>query len=220
MENGINEMPRYEVQKVRAKNDRFTVSYTENYQDANFKNEVGKASEQYIHADLKYAFGLFKPRVATICEMAEADRVSVEDPSDEDLNVTLENIVITGYSKAGSNENAGVCIMAQRILRTRQVLNITTPFTRFVDESGDGYPYGGALKSVVERCDYEVDAYLFEEKWGLKQLELEFEGNGETSEIKPKKRGCKKKAQEVEDFGEPEGAGEGVREAELEEMPL
>jgi hypothetical protein len=220
MEKSIHETPRFEVRKVKVKNDQLTADYTEKYPDANYKNEVTKASEQYIHPDLKYALGLLKPHVALICEMPEAGSVKdVTSPSDGELNETLDRIIVTGYSKGGNDDSAGVCIIAQRILKTGQVLNITTPFTKFDDEIGDGYPYGGALKSVVERCDYEVDAYLFEEKWGLKQLELEFESDGETSEIRPKKRGRKKKVQGVEGFGEPEEAGEGVREVELE-MPL
>jgi hypothetical protein len=198
MENN-NETPRYEVQKVKAKNGQLTVDYTEFYQDANYKNEVAKTSEQYIHQDLKYALGLLKPHVASICEMKEAAAVNVENPSDEDLNVTLDKIIITGYSKGGSDDSAGACIIAQRILKTGQVLNITTPFTKFNDETGDGYSHGEALQSVIKRCDYEVDAYLFEGKCGFKQLTFDFDG--ETTEPeKPKKRGRKKK----ETFDDPE----------------
>jgi hypothetical protein len=211
MENN-NEAPRYEVQKVKAKNGQLTVDYTEHYQDANYKNEVTKTSEQYIHQDLKYALGLLKTHVAAICEMPEAALVNIKNPTDEDLNVTLDKIVITGYSKGGSDDSAGACIIAQRILKTGQVLNITTPFTKFNNETDDGYPHGGALLSAVERCDYEVDAYLFEGKCGFKQLSLDFDG--ETAEAeKPKKRGRKKK----ETFDEPESTENEIQEVEFEE---
>jgi hypothetical protein len=209
MEN--NETPRCEIRKVKAKNGQLTVDYTEHYRDANYKNEITKTSEQYFHQDLKYAPNLFKTHAAAICEMPESGSVNIENPSDEDLNVTLEKIVITGYSKGGSDESAGVCIIAQRILKTGQVLNITTPFTKFNDETGEGYSHGESLRSVTERCDYEVDAYLFEGKFGFKQLSIDFDF--EEPEEKPKKRGRKKK----ETFDEPESTESEIQEVEFEE---
>jgi hypothetical protein len=218
----INETPRYEVQKVKVKNGQLTVDYTESYSDANYKNEVVKTSEQYVHADLKYALRLLKPHAVAICEMPEAGKINVADPSEEDLVDTLDKIIITGYSKSGSDDNAGVCIIAQRILKTGQILNVTTPFTKFYGEAGDGYPYGEELQSVVKRCDYEVDAYLFEGKFGAKQLSLDFDfGGDEAAEEKPKKRGRKKKASAEE----PDASGESgtereIMEVEFEELPM
>jgi hypothetical protein len=213
------EAPLNGVKKVKIKNDQLTVEYTEKFADANYSNNVTKESEQYVHSDLKYAFGLLKPHVAAICEMPEAKKINVSEPSETDLNVTLDKIIVTGYSKGGTNENAGVCITAQRILKTGQILNITTPFTKFQDETVDGYGYGNELWQTVNRCDYEVDAYLFEGKWGIKQLSLDFDTpEGETAaatEEKPKKRGRKKKAasQEFEDLN-PSGF---IADVEFEE---
>lgn len=99
-----------------------------------------------------------------ICEMQEAGVVNIENPSDDDLNEKLKNIVVTGYSKGGSDESAGVSIQAQKLLKSGQVLNLSVPFTKFEDESGEGYPYGDALKQAVSRLDYEVDAYLVRRK--------------------------------------------------------
>jgi hypothetical protein len=217
--NEFKETPRYEVKKVKIKNDQLTVDYTEVFDDSNFSNEITKSSEQYVHDDLKYALSRLKVHVAAICEMPEAGSVNVSEPSDGDLNSTLEKIVVTGYSKGGSGDGEGACITAQRILKTGQVLNITTPFTKFEDETGDGYGYGAELGAAIRRCDYEVDAYLFEEKWGVKQLSLDFDGE-ETTEEKPKRRGRKKKAA-AEGFDVPQGDAESeISDVEFEEMPL
>mgnify|MGYP006990307664 CR=1 FL=1 len=54
---------------------------------------------------------LLKPHAVKICEMKEAGVVNIENPSDDDLNEKLKNIVITGYSKGGSDESAGVSIV-------------------------------------------------------------------------------------------------------------
>lgn len=189
----------YKIEKVKLKSEQLTVDYTESYPEANYHNNVTKASQQFVHTDLKYALNLFKAHVAAICEMPEAKKVNVSEPSDEDLNEILKSYIITGYSKGGMDESAGVSIQAQKLLNSGQVLNLSVPFTKFEDESGDGYPYGGELAEVVSRCDYEVDAYLFDDKWGIKQESFDFDTPEEsdiTGEEKPKsKRGRKKKEQ-------------------------
>lgn len=192
----------YKIEKVRLKSDQLTAEYTESYPEANYHNNVTKASQQFVHIDLKYAFSLFKAHVAAICEMPEAKKVNVSEPSDEDLNETLKSYIITGYSKGGTDESAGVSIQAQKMLSSGQVLNLSVPFTKFEDESGEGYPYGRELAEVVSRCDYEVDAYLFDDKWGIKQESFDFDtpaesditGSEEVVPEKKKGRGRKKKA--------------------------
>ena len=63
--------------------------------------------------DLLYALNRLKPHVVKICEMHEATLVNVANPSDDDLNEKLKNIIVTGYSKGGNDESAGVSIQAQ-----------------------------------------------------------------------------------------------------------
>ena len=196
----VKEQPVYEIQKVKLKNNQVTADYTERFVEANYKNEVTKSSQQFVHPDLLYAMSLLKTHAVKICEMQEAGVVN------DDLNEKLKNIVVTGYSKGGSDESAGVSIQAQKLLKSGQVLNLSVPFTKFEDESGEGYPYGDALKQAVSRLDYEVDAYLFGGKYGIKQESFDFDVPEEAditgeAEPKPKKRGRKKKA-EMEDVTE------------------
>jgi len=198
----VKEQPSYEIQKVKVKNNKLSADYIEKYLDANYSNEVTKVSEQFVHPDLLYALSRLKPHVVKICEMQEAANVSIKDPSDEDLNDRLKNIVVTGYSKGGSDESAGVSIIAQKLLLSGQVLNIIVPFTKFLDEQGDGYVYADDLKNEIGRCDYEVDAYLFGGKFGIKQEQFDFDTPEESDietidEDKPKKRGRRKKNEEV-----------------------
>lgn len=201
MEENAKEQPVYTIEKVKIKNDQLTVDYRENYMEANYHNDITKACQQFVHGDLKYALDLLKPHVAAICEMPEAKHINVADPSEADLSDTLKNYIITGYSKGGSDESAGVTIIAQKILTTGKILNLTVPFMQFVDETGDGYKYGSELQEVIGRCDYEVDAYLFEDKWGIRQEAFDFDAPTESGitglegDIPKKKgKGRKKKA--------------------------
>jgi len=194
MEN-LKEQPVYEITKVKIKGDQLEVSYTERYKLANYQDNVTKASQQFVHPDLKDAFDMLKPHVAAICEFPEAQKVNVGSPTESDLE-ELKNFFITGYSKGGSDDSAGACIIAQKILKTGQTLNITTPFVKFEDDPDTGYLYGSELSAAISRCDYEVDAYLFEEKWGIKQESLDFDTPPESDITggEPKKKGRSKKA--------------------------
>lgn len=71
MEELVKEQPVYEIQKVKVKNNQLTAEYTEKYLDANYKNNIIKDSEQFIHSDLRYALDRLKPHVVKICEMHE-----------------------------------------------------------------------------------------------------------------------------------------------------
>lgn len=216
------EVPVYEIQKVKVNNSRLTAEYQERFREANYSNKVTKQSAQIVHDDLRYALSLLAPHVVSICEMPEAERINVTDPSDTDLNETLKDIVVTGYSKGGSAESAGVSIQAQKLLKSGKVLNITVPFVQYESEDGDGYEYGIELQQAISRCDYEVDAYLFEGKCGLRQESFDFDtpedssidvtSQGDTVEItvKPKRRGRKKKEVEesVAEAAEPKAFDE------------
>lgn len=204
MEEIVKEQPVFAIEKVKIKNDQLAVSYRESFPEANYGNNVSKECEQFVHDDLKYALNLLKPHVVAICEMPEEKKISVTNPSDEDLNETLKNYIITGYSKGGSDESAGVTIIAQKLLNTGKVLNLTVPFMQFTDETGDGYPYGYELEGVIKRCDYEVDAYLFEDKCGVRQATFDFDTPQESDitgievPAPKKKRGRKKKSETEE----------------------
>lgn len=86
MEELVKEQPVYEIQKVKIKNNQLTAEYTEKFVEANYKNNILKESEQFIHPDLLYALNRLKPHVVKICEMYEATLVNVANPSDDDLN--------------------------------------------------------------------------------------------------------------------------------------
>ena len=193
------EVPVYDIIKAKVKNDQLSADYEEVFKESNYTNKITKASEQYVHGDLKRAFDFLKPHLVAICELPEATKINVQDPSDSDLDGVLKAYSITGYSKGGTDDTAGVTIVGQKILATGQILNITAPFTQFENEMDEGYKFGYDLKQAIDRCDYEVDAYLFEQKFGLKQTSIDFDIPAESdingTDEAPKKsgRGRKKK---------------------------
>jgi len=160
------------IQKAKVKDGQLEATYSEYFAEENYSNTIDKKCAQIIHGDLRRAFDKLKVHLVCISEMPEADRfdsvnVYEFDPDD------LPNYVVTGYVHGGSGESAGVTIIGKKLLKSGQALNINTPFTQFIDE--DKYPYAGALASDIEACDYEVNEYLFHEKFGMKQMSLDFD---------------------------------------------
>ena len=90
----------------------------------------------------------------------------------DQMPAAISNIIITGFTTGGSDESAGACIIGQRILPSGKVLNIVTPFMQFADEE---YPYAGEMELAIEGCEHETSLYLDEGKFGVKQLDLDFD---------------------------------------------
>jgi hypothetical protein len=197
-----------EIQKATFKHDRCEVIFKENVVEENYSNDVTKKCNQIAHPDLKAAFDALVPFLITITEQPEqtffdASNIDHAVILSEEEKMKVEKYVVTGYSKGGSDETAGVTLIGQKILKSGKVLNLCAPFVQFEDDSPDAYAYGNQLASAIDICDDEVKQYLFEGKAGIKQEELDFDVPEDMDlekisaeiEEKPKKRGKKKKVE-------------------------
>ena len=194
-----------EILKASVKHDRCEVTYKESFTEANFSNEVSKKCSQIVHVDLKNALDRLKVHLVILCEQPEAVLIESDNIYEFDIE-QLSNYVVTGYSIGGSDESAGVTIIGQKLLKSGQVLNINSPFTKFEDL--EAYEFAGELYGDIQACNWEVSEYLFSEKWGLKQQEFEFDvpdelagaeiSMADPSTAKTKKLGNRKKSKVVE----------------------
>lgn len=183
------------IQKAKIKDTKLEVVYEELFADENYSNTIEKKCAQIVHADLRACFDKLKVHLINVCEMPEASQIHSGNIYESDFN-DINNYVITGYSHGGSDESAGVTITGQKLLKSGQVLNINTPFIKFEDE--ESYVFAGVLYTDIQACDYEVEQYLFHDKWGIKQLDFDFDAPeeaflGEVEEKPKKKRKSKKK---------------------------
>ena len=182
------------IQKAKIKDSKLEVVYEEHFAEENYSNTIEKKCAQIVHVDLKEAFDRLRVHVVCICEQPEADQVRARGIFDFDPEI-LNNYVVTGYTHGGSDESAGVTIIAQKLLKSGKVLNLIAPFTQF--EDADTYEFAGELYAEIASCDHEVEQYVFHDKWGIKQLDFDFDAPEEaflnSAEEKPKKKGRKKK---------------------------
>lgn len=153
------------ITKVKiTKENTLTVTYRDT--DENIVTVEGK---NIVHSDLKAAFGQLVGHMAILCELREAKEDSMPDEL-KDLN-TVE---VTGYSIGGTDEDEGVTLIGKRFLKSKKVLNLIAPFTKFNNENEE-YPHDFELLSAIEACNYEAEQYLTAKKWAIVQQELPFD---------------------------------------------
>lgn len=187
------------IEKVSLKGEKCDVTFKEKYKVANYSNEVAKKCDQIVHEDLKAAFKALRPFLITITEQPEGvlfNAGNIDDEPDEDMELKIMKYIVTGYAVGGSGESEGVTLIGQKILKSGQVLNLIAPFTRYCDDTNaDAYPYAAELSIAITRCNYEVNEYLFKEKWGIKQQQLDFETDAPEEAVleEKQKRGRKPK---------------------------
>lgn len=162
-----------------------------------YKNEnedtVTVEGKNLIHKDLEAALDALVPHLAFLCEQKEADdKTFIEDIPDEIHNV----LEVSGYSIGGSDEDEGVTLIGKRFLKSKKVLNLSAPFTKFNNENEE-YTNAFELQQAIEACNYEVEQYLTAKKWAIVQQELPFD-DSEPGEVN---------ADEVPDapFGDAQG---------------
>lgn len=187
------EQMRIEIKKSIVKKDRLNVVYNERYKEANYTNVVNKACDQIIHSDLKDAFNRMKLHLVVLCEQPEASLITKLSFTSPGFAETLNNYIISGYSNDSNDGIQGVTIMGAKLLKSGKVLDMKI----FVPLFDDEYPFAEELQIDAAACDGEVEAYLFDEKWGVKQESLDFDCDTPEdvtiAEEKPKKgRGRKK----------------------------
>lgn len=188
------EQAKNEIKKAVIKKDRLNVVYNERFSEANYTNVINKSCDQIIHYDLKEAFNRLKLHLVVLCEQPEALNINKDSFSSPGYAETLNNYIITGYANDSVDGVSGITIMGAKLLQSGKVVDLKI-FVPLLDEQ---YPYHEELSIDAAACDAEVESYLFEEKWGIRQERLDFESDEPedaaiTEEEKPKKRGRKKR---------------------------
>lgn len=178
-----------EIKKAVIKKDRLNVVYNERYTEANYTNVISKACDQIVHHDLKEALSRLKLHLVVLCEQPEAKLVTKLSFSSPGFMETINNYVISGYSNDSVDGVNGISIMGAKLLQSGKVVDLKI----FVPMSDEQYPFAEELQIDAAACDAEVESYLFEEKWGIKQEQLDFDSDTPEDativEEKPKKRG-------------------------------
>ena len=188
------EQVKNEIKKAVVKKDRLNVVYNERFSESNYTNVINKSCDQIIHCDLREAFIRLRLHLVVLCEQPEASNINKDSFSSPGYAETLENYIITGYANDSVDGVSGITIMGSKLLQSGKVVDLKI-FVPLLDEQ---YPYYEELSIDAAACDAEVESYLFEEKWGVRQERLDFETDEPEEAVvieeeKPKGRGRKKR---------------------------
>ena len=143
-------------------------------------NEIIKKCKTLVHDDLIARFDKLKIHLVKICDFKKADMITQDNAEEFNLN-DLAEYQIKGFSIGGDDESEGVVLIGSRTFDSGKVLNIVTPFTKFSDDV-DEYELASELAQDIEAAKYEVEQYLFAEKWAVKQMELPFDEEEQSQE--------------------------------------
>lgn len=165
------------ITKAKIKDDLLQVSYEEIHPDG-VVDLVEKKCDHLVHGDLRSAFDALRPHLAKLCDLREGDVIkkNIENLHEE----AFTHIKISSFTISGEGEEAGITISGSKRFGNK-VINLNTPFQKWEDEY-EPYQFADELSQAVERCIYEVEQYLFHGKHAVKQLEMEFDGDGEDME--------------------------------------
>ena len=177
-----------------SKKDRLNVVYNERFSEANYTNVINKSCDQIIHSDLREAFSRLKLHLVVLCEQPEASNINKDSFTSPGYAETLENYIITGYANDSVDGVSGITIMGAKLLQSGKVVDLKI----LVPLLDADYPYYEELSIDAAACDAEVESYLFEEKWGVRQERLDFETDEPEEAVvmeeeKTKGRGRKKR---------------------------
>jgi hypothetical protein len=143
-------------------------------------NEILKKCNTLVHDDLISTFDMLKVHMVKTCDFKKSELITRATIDDFDLN-QLSEYRIKGFSIGGSDDSEGVVLIGSREFASGKVLNIVTPFIRYNDEV-DPYEFAPELADAINAAVYEVEQYLWEDKYAIKQLEIPFDEEEEHQE--------------------------------------
>jgi hypothetical protein len=162
------------ILKVKLRDGMFaTLEYEEVHED-NVKDQGGKTCNHPIHEDFKGRMQALGVHCILIDELVDIKKIKgdLEDYRPE----ILDCITVKGLS-ISTDDGQGVTISFERKLSTGKVINLNTPFTKFYDEACP-YKFNTDLELSVNALLDEAKEYLAGNKFGVKQLTMDFPAKG------------------------------------------
>lgn len=165
------------IQKVKLKDQQLTCEFTEQRtQDAPPRAFSLTCAEQ-VHPDLSHRLSRLVPHLCLLTEQ-QTETPDFWPDTAEELPARFQTFTVTGFSMG--KHQVGVTLIGQRALTTGKVLNLTSPYVRFDDETDAAYAYAPLLETELSEVLAEVEAALRGKCTEYRQLDL-FEEPGTTN---------------------------------------
>lgn len=137
-------------------------------------NEITLKGKNTVHVDLKTRLSELIPYFAELTEQKEAERYDWDNPDCQGNIDLMRRLDVSGVSLGGDDNCPIATLTGRRALMTSKVLNLNTPPTD-LDADDSGWPRAEDFRFAIDAFFYEVEQYILERKWAVKQAELDFE---------------------------------------------
>lgn len=137
-------------------------------------NEITIKGKNTVHVDLKTRFAALIPYFAELTEQKEADRYDWDNPDSQENIDLMRRLDVTGVSLGGDDNCPIATLTGRRTLMSSKVLNLNTPPTD-LDADDSGWVRADDFRFAIDAVFYEVQQYIIEKKWSVKQAEFDFE---------------------------------------------
>lgn len=139
-------------------------------------NEITIKGKNTVHVDLKTRLAALIPYFADLTEQKEADRYDWVNPDSQENIDLMRRLDVTGVSLGGNDNCPIATLTGRRTLMSSKVLNINTPPTD-LDSDDSGWIRAEDFRFAIDAFFYEVQQYITEKKWAVKQGEFVFENS-------------------------------------------
>lgn len=137
-------------------------------------NDITLKGSNVCHPDLKTAFAGLVPFLADLTEQREADYIDWDNLDGTDTVERLRYLEVTGFSISDDEVSPMATLIGKRTLRTSKVLNLCAPATA-LNQDSESYLRCAELETALQVCIFEVEQYITERKWRVKQTEINFD---------------------------------------------
>lgn len=139
-------------------------------------NEITLKGKNTVHVDLKTRLAALVPYFAELTEQKEADRYDWDNASSQENIDLMRRLDVAGVSLGGDDNCPIATLTGRRTLMSSKVLNLNTPPTD-LNADDSGWERAEDFRFAIDAFFYEVELYISERKWSVKQAELNFEND-------------------------------------------
>ena len=137
-------------------------------------NVISFCGNNPAHVDLKTRLAELIPYFAELTEQKESEKYDWDNIDCQDNIDLMRRLDVTGVSLGGNDNNPIATLTGRRTLMTSKVLNLNTPPTE-LDSDDSGWPRAEDFRFAIDAFMYEVQLYIVERKWAVKQTEIDFD---------------------------------------------
>lgn len=147
-------------------------------------NKIAFKGKNVAHNDLRTRLSALVPYFADLTEQKEAEFIDWLNLDSEENSKLLYKLEVRGVTIGGDDTMPIAVMNGCRTLMTSKVLNLNTPTTD-LNADDSGWMHADDFRDAIDAFFYEVELYIRDRKWAVKQSEFNFDEDCEDPFYEP-----------------------------------